>query len=263
VFWLAFNMEDPVVGASKSLRQGMCLAYNVEDHIDVLLNGRGQRAVNILPQSFPAHEPAGPGPYYRYDPDAARTKLAAARQELRQAGRLDPEGRIPELTMDLGGRDESSRRLGEFIRQQFGPLGLRIKIELNDWPTLQQKVHNKRSQFYTMGWHADYPDGENFLQLFYGPNIEKGTNNTNYRNPEFDAMFERVMVEPDAQKRRATYVTMVRMLSEDCPVLLMSEPIYYVLAYDWVKAYKRHPFGYGMTKYLRIDTELRREMGGP
>jgi len=263
VFWLAFNMEDPVVGASKSLRQGMCLAYNVEDHIDVLLNGRGQRAVNILPQSFPAHEPSGPGPYYRHDPDAARAKLAAARKELRQAGKLDPEGRIPELTVDLGGRDESSRRLGEFIRQQFEPLGLRIKIELNDWPTLQQKVHNKRSQFYTMGWHADYPDGENFLQLFYGPNIEKGTNNTNYRNGEFDALFERVMVEPDAEKRRATYVTMVRMLSEDCPVLLMSEPIYYVLAYDWVKPYKRHPFGYGMTKYLRIDTELRREMGGP
>ncbi len=263
VYWLGFNMEDPVVGASQSLRQAMCLAYSVEDELAVLLNNRGRRAVNILPSSFPSYEAAGPGPYYRYDPEAAKAKLEAARQELAKAGKLDADGKIPELTIDLGGRDDFFRRRGEFIRQQFEPVGLRIKIELNDWPTLQQKVHNKRTQLYTMGWHADYPDAENFLQLFYSPNVEKGTNSTNYKNPEFDALFEKAMVEPDDAKRRALYVEMIHILNEDCPVLLTSEPIAFVLMYDWVKPHKRHPFGYGMTKYLRLDPELRRTMGGP
>jgi len=262
VFWLAFNMDDPVMWASKSLRHAMCLAFNVEDLIEVLYNGRGRRAVNVLPSSFPAHPIAGPGPYYRYDMEEARRQLDQARSELAAVGRLDANDQFPLLTVDLGGRDETSRRMGEFIRQQFEPLGLRVRIELNDWPTLQQKVHNKQCQLYAMGWHADYPDAENFLQLYYGPNIEKGTNNSNYRNPEFDALYDQVTVMPDEHDRNEVYARMVHMLNEDCPVLLLVEPMYYVLTYDWVKGYKRHPFAYGMTKHLRIDTQLRREMGG-
>ena len=263
VYWLAFNMQDPVFKASRSLRQGLCLAFNVEDYIDVLHNGRGVRAVNILPQSFPTHAAAGPGPYCRLDPNEAAKKLEDAKGELGRAGLLDSDGQIPEIVLDLGGRDEYFRRMGEFIKQQFEPVGLRIKIELNDWPTLQQKVHNKQTQLYTMGWHADQPDAENFLQLYYTPNIEKGTNNSNYSNPEFDALYDRIKVMDDSPERSELYVRMVRMLGEDCPILLLSEPVAFVLVYDWVKSYKRHPFGYGMTKYTRIDANLRRQMGGP
>ncbi len=262
VFWLGFNMEDPVVGGSNYLRQAMSLGFDVETYIEVLFNGRGLPARNILPRTFPAHEEAGPSPYARYDLEAAKKKLADARRELAALGQLDSEGRIPEVTIDLGGRDEMSRRMGEFFRQQFEPLGLRVKIELNDWPTLQQKVHNKQVQLYTMGWHADYPDPQNFLQLFYGPNVEKGTNSTNYQNPEFDRLYEQTTTMTDMEKRISIYVDMVRMLNEDCPVLLMSEPIYFVLAYEWMLNYKRHPIGYGMTKYLKIDTELRDKQGG-
>ncbi len=262
VLWLAFNMEDPMLGTSKSLRHAMCLAFNVEEFIDVLYNGRGRRPVNVLPSSFPAHPVAGAGPYCRYDMEEARRQLDQARRELAAAGQLDANGQFPQLTVDLGGRDESSRRMGEFIRQQFEPLGLRVRIELNDWPTLQQKVHNKQCQLYIMGWHADYPDAENFLQLYYGPNIEKGTNNSNYRNPEFDALYDQVKVMADEHDRNEIYARMVRILNEDCPVLLLIEPVYYILTYDWVQGYKRHPFAYGMTKHLRIDTQLRREKGG-
>lgn len=262
VFWLAFNMDDTVVGSSRVLRQAMCLAFNVEDYIEVLTNGRGVRAVNILPQSFPTHGPAGPGPYYRYDPQAARLKLEQARQELIAAGRLTTDGRIPEITIDLGGRDEYFRRMGEFIQQQYEPMGIRVKIVLNDWPTLQQKVHNKQCQLYTMGWHADLPDAENFLQLFYGPNIEKGTNNTNYHNPAFDVAYEKIRVMRDSPERERLYVEMIHMLNEDCPVLLLNEPLIYLLVYDWVHNYKRHPFAYGTTKYMRLDPDRRRAQGG-
>jgi oligopeptide transport system substrate-binding protein len=262
VFWLAFNMDDPIVGASPALRQAMCLAFNVEDYIDVLFNGRACRALNILPESFPTHQLAGPGPYYHYDPGAAREKLAAARDQLRAHGRLTPDGKIPDITIDLAGRDEMYRRMGEFIQQQFTAIGLSVKIVLNDWPTLQEKVHNKNAQTYTMGWHADYIDAENFLQLFYTPNIEKGTNNTNYSNPEFDAMYERAKIMNPSPERTDLYVKMTRMISEDCPVLLLTEPEYFVLVYDWVSNYKRPPIGYGTMKYIRIDPVLRRKMGG-
>jgi ABC-type transport system substrate-binding protein len=262
VFWLAYNMDDPIVGASKSLRQAMSLSFDVKTYIDVLFNGRGVPAHNILPRSFPAHEKAGRSPYAYYDLERAKEKLAEAREELRNLGLLDSEGRIPAITIDLGGRDQLFRRMGDFIRQQFEPLGLRVKIELNDWPTLLQKVHNKQVQLYTMGWHADYPDPQNFLQNFYGPNIPKGTNNTNYQNPEFDRLYEQASTITELEERIPLYVDMVRILNEDCPILLMSEPISFVLCYDWIENYKRHPITYGTTKYLEIDTEQRKQLKG-
>jgi oligopeptide transport system substrate-binding protein len=262
VFWIAFNMDDPIVGGSISLRRALCLGFNVEDFIDVLFNGRARRAVNILPSAFPEHEAAGPGPYYHYDPDAARALLNEARRELGAAGRLTAEGRIPVLTLDLGGRDEMSRRIGDFVMQQWRAMGLEGRIVLNDWPTLQQKVHNKQVQMYMMGWQAAILDPENFLQLFYSPNIEQGTNGTNYRNPDYDALYDRIRTMPDSATRRALYVEMVQILNEDVPLLLLMEPEYFVLAYDWVKNYKRAPIGYGFAKYYRIDTDVRRRCGG-
>lgn len=262
VYWLGFNMDNAVLKASPSLRRAMCLAFDVESYLKVLHNGRGKRAVNILPSSFPVFEEAGPGPYYRYDLAAAKSMLEEARHELGKAKMLAAESKIPEISIDLGGLDETSRRMGEFIKQQFNAIGVPVRIQLNDWPTLQQKVHNKQVQIYVMGWHADYPDPENFLQLFYGPNITKGTNNTNYRNAEFDELYRKIIIMPDSPERREICARMVRMLSEDVPVLLLSEPVNFVLAYDYVKNSKRHPFGYGMTKYIRLDTERRSELRG-
>ena len=99
-------------------------------------------------------------------------------------------------------------------------MGLRVKAVFNDWPTLQRKVNNKQSQMYIMGWVADYPDAEDFLQLFYSGNIDKGTNNSNYRNPVFDSLYERVRVMQDSPARTAIYATMIRIISEECPVML-------------------------------------------
>lgn len=262
VFWYGFNMQDPVMKASPSLRQAMCLAFDVESYIQVLFNGRAKRAVNTLPSSFPVHEEAGPGSYYRYDPAAAKRKLEDARKELKAAGLLGPNGKIPTIAIDLGGQDDFYRKQGEFTRQQFAAIGIPVHINLNDWPTLQQKVHNKQVQVYGMGWHADYPDPENFLQLYYGPNVEKGTNSTNYRNARFDELYRKILVMPDSPERREICAEMVRILNEDVPVLLLVEPVAFVLKYDYVKNYKRHPVGYGMTKYIRLDTKRRNELRG-
>jgi len=261
IYWLVFNMEDPIVGASKSLRQALCLAYDVENHIKILYNGRGKRATNILPSLFKEHDLAGPGPYYRLDLQAAKRKLEQAKKELARQGKLI-NGKIPQLRLDLPGNDRAAYRMGEFVQQQFRKLGIDLKVIGNDWATLQEKVNNKRCQIYAMGWHADYPDPENFLQLFYSPNIAKGTNNANYSNPEYDRLYERARVLPDCPERRKLYVKMVRIISEDCPVLLLSEPISFFLTYKWMKNIKPHPVGYGYTRFRRIDTALRKKMGG-
>ena len=262
IYWLVFNMEDEVLGSSKSLRQALWLSFNVEEYIELIYNGRATRAVNVLPSTFKGYAEVGPSPYARFDPDAARAKIAAAKTELIAAGVIKEGEDIPQLVLDMPGTDENSRRTGEFVKRQFGRVGLDLKVVMNDWPTLQKKVHSKVVQMYAMGWHADYPDAENFLQLYYSPNIKRGTNNSNYRNAEFDKLFKQAATIMDEQQRISLYARMGKILNEDAPVLLLTEPIGYILLYEWVRNDKPHPIGYGFRKYIHIDAKLRREMGG-
>ena len=261
VYWLAFNMADPVVGAGKSLRQALNLVYNVREHIDVLYNGRGIRARTYVPSSFDGYKQAL-SPYAKLDIALAKKKMRQARKELEAAGAIGPGDPIPPLTLDMPGLDEPVRRAAEFAQGQFKKLGIDLRIVLNDWPTLQRKVHRKQCQMYAMGWHADYSDPENFLQLYYSPNIKRGTNNTNYDNPAFDALYEKVSVMGPSPERTAIYVQMLKMLNEDSPCILLSEPFGFFLAYSWVHNIKPHPIGYGFGKYRRIDAEARRKAGG-
>lgn len=260
IYWIVFNMEDSIVGRSRELRQAICLGYDVESEIEVLLNGRGRRATNTVPTGFKGHDEAGDGPYCRYDTVAAKGKIAEAKARLNALGLL-VKGEIPELKIDLSDGPDAIRE-AEFARQQFGRMGLRIKTIFNDWPTLQRKVNNKQSQMYMMGWVADYPDAEDFLQLYYSGNIDKGTNNSNYRNGAFDSLYERIRVMQDSPARTTIYATMIRMISEDCPVMLKYEPENFVLYHDWVGPMKQHPIGYGFFKYHRIDEAKRKAEGG-
>jgi ABC-type transport system substrate-binding protein len=261
VFWIVFNQEDPIIGASKALRQALCACFDVESYIKVQYNNRGKRPVNILPSSFKGWKEAGPGPYFRYDLELAKRKIQEAKEELGALGLLE-DGEIPQLRVDLGGTDQRSIQMGEFFQQQFAQIGVDLRVIPNDWPRLQQKVNNKQCQMYTMGWHADCPDAQNFLQLYYSPNIARQTNDSNFSNPEFDEIYEQISVMNDSPERTALYARMVKILSEECPVLPLVEPEAYVLVYDWVKNVKPHPVGYGFTKYRRIDVQRRHEMGG-
>jgi oligopeptide transport system substrate-binding protein len=253
IYWLVFNMEDPLLGKSRALRRALCLSYDVENLVKILYNGLGRRAVNIVPSSFRGHGEAGPGPFYRLDTAAALREIAEAKKELRAAGLL-VNGEIPELKLDLSD-GPYSLRMADFSRQQFSRLGIKVKCIFNDWPTLQRKVENKQVQMYYMGWVADYPDAENFLQLFFSGNIDKGTNNSNYHNPAYDSLYLKVRAMRDSPERLALYTKMIRMVCDDVPVLLLNEPEGFALFYNRIKNVKQHPIGYGFTKYRRIDTK--------
>jgi ABC-type transport system substrate-binding protein len=66
------------------------------------------------------------------------------------------------------------------------------------------------------GWGLDYPDAENTLQLFYGPNGSPGSNDANYRNPEYDALYEKAAVMLPSPERTALYRRMNQMVIDDC-----------------------------------------------
>ena len=261
VYYIGFNWDDPVVGSSpdpeedmrhRKLRQALSCAYDF-DRMNRFMNYR------LYPLSGPVPEPlAGslkePSPY-RFDLEKARRLLAEAGYP---DGRDPKTGRRLELSIELGGADPNTRQRMELLADMYQRIGVVLKANYNTWPAFIEKMNRRQSQMFQLGWVADYPDAENFLQLFYGGNESPGPNHSNYRNPEFDRLYEQIRTMQDSPARTAKYERMAAIVVEDCPWIFMYQPMSFALKHDWIKNYLPHDFPYGMGKYLRIDPRARR-----
>jgi ABC-type transport system substrate-binding protein len=179
-----------------------------------------------------------------------------ARRFVKQAEKVYG-GKLPKLILSMPGTDVVSRQRGEFLNRCFKDVGLDVKIDYMDWPTFQNKIKTKSAQMFSLGWIADYPDAENFLQLFYSKNASPGPNNFNYSNPDFDRIYEQIAVMSDSEERTRLYRKAERIIVADCPAVFIMHGVAYVLRHEWVYNYKPHVFQYGLGKYRRIDMKKR------
>jgi oligopeptide transport system substrate-binding protein len=249
-YWIGFNMEDPILGKNKPLRQALSCAVDRQKFIDMFSNGRGELAYGFMPPLMKTYDPnikAIPGT--QYDPQRARKLVAEAEKVY--------GGKLPRLKLAIPGTDTVMRQEGGWLMDCFHAVGLDVEADPMDWPTYQEKTKTKSAQMFMSGWVADYPDGENFLQVFYGKNASPGPNTFNYANPEFDRLFEQVAVMSETPQRDELYRKAERMVIEDCPGIFIVHGVAYVLRHDWATNYKPGIFNYGTSKFRNVDTEKR------
>jgi len=156
---------------------------------------------------------------------------------------FDPDTPVDTITRDVPGARRllaengwNAGNLPEFVYGNSAGVKQRMMFEqLRAWlidigyPT--EKVINKNYATFgdlsrawkqnelpliSKGWGLDFPDAENTLQLFYGPNGSPGSNDANYRNPEFDRLYEEASVMLPGPERTAIYRRMNEILLQDC-----------------------------------------------
>lgn len=253
-YWFGFNMEDPLVGQNQPLRRAMSCAWNRAEYIEVFNNNRGVPAKGMFPPMFKEYDPDLINPWTEYDLDKAKKLLA-------QAVALN-DGKELEVTLSLPGTDTTFRQMGQYFQRSMDKIGLKVKVDYYDWPTFQDRIKSKSIQIFAMGWVADYPDGESFLQIFYGPNGSPGPNNFNYKNPQYDKLYKKISVMSDSSQRTAIYRQMEQIVCDDCPAIFSVHPTAFVPYYKYLKNYKPHVFQYGLSKYRDIDLDLRKKLIG-
>lgn len=272
VFYLGFNMLDPVVGGleepKRKLRQAISIALDYEEYIAIFLNGRGIPAQSALPPGIFGYleGPAGINPYlYEWrNGQPQRKSIDYARRLLAEAGY--PGGRDPKTGQPLllyldtpGGGPEDKARLA-WYRKQFEKLGLELVIRATDYNRFQQKMRVGLAQIFTWGWNADYPDPENFFFLFYSLNGKVkygGENAANYANPEFDRLFEQMRNLDDTPERLELIQKLQTILRRDAPWVFGFHPKNFTLYHGWLTNVKPNPLATGTLKYLRLDPKQR------
>lgn len=246
ITYTAFNMNDPVLGQNKKLRQAMSLAYDTDTLIRQFYYGQALSAQGPIPPEMDGYQADFTNPYKKFDLERARALMA-------EAGFENGEG-LPTFDFDTLSHT-TSRQMAESFQQQMRELGIRLNIRTNTWPQFQDRIKRGQTQIYGIAWSADYPDGQNFLQLFYSKNQSPGPNGSNYSNKEFDRLYEASLKLPAGPQRTKLYHQMRDIVVEDTPWIFATHRLGYNLKHSWLKNYKPNSIISEQYQYLRVDTE--------
>lgn len=214
-----FNMDHPDLGyskdpkknaANKALRCAIRKSFSWPKRIQRFYLGLGEAYPGFIPPMVEG-----------YDPNMSRESVT---QDIAGAKKLLKEhGWNAKTLPTIYYPGTSSVRNKQFFEQFRGNLRKigwpKNKVKPKLYATFgdfNRDVKNRKTDMIPMGWGLDYPDAENTLGLFYGPNASPGSNGANYDNPEFNKLYKKASKMQPGPKRTALYKKMNQIIVDDC-----------------------------------------------
>ncbi len=211
------------------IRQAINYAIDKQKLIKYLRNSLGT-------PGYQGFVPAGMPGFSETDVKGYSYNPIKSRQLLAEAGY--PEGKdMPIITLTT---TVAYHNLIEYVQSELERAGIKTKIEVTQGASLREMVAKNGINFFYGSWIADYPDGENYLSLFYSKNkIPFGPNYTGFSNAEFDKLFEQAYHVKNDEERYTLYHKMDNIITSNAPVV--------VLYYDKrVNLYQNNISGYSL-----------------
>ena len=204
----------------KKVRQAMCHAVDKEEIIEILVKDTVSPAYGILPPGIPGYTEEVEGLSY----DVARARQLVAESDYQDG--------LPPIVLSVPGSGVGVATSTEAIAWMWQEnLGVEVEIEMVEFDTFLDEVREGKFQAFEIGWLADYPDAENFLDLlFHSESVE---NHTGYSNPYVDQLLEEARVESDFESRLGVYREVEQAIVQDAPLL----PLWFGESYYLVKPY--------------------------
>ncbi|MEP6713446.1 MAG: ABC transporter substrate-binding protein [Ferruginibacter sp.] len=198
----------------KKLRQAINFAIDKKKMMLYLRNSIGMPAGSgFVPPglpSFSAEEVKG----YAYDPVRAKQLLVEA--GFREGTNMPA---IKLLTIP------NYVNLASYVANELKQTGINVQVESIQKSLLLEQTSKSQALFFRGSWIADYPDAENYLGVFYSKNPAP-PNYTRYKNPAYDLLYEKSLVELNDSARYKIYRQMDKLIVEDAPVV----PLWYDMA---------------------------------
>lgn len=231
IAYIGFNTEKAPFDDVK-FRQALNHAIDKDLIAREVLSELVKPAYGILPPSFPGYNPdiAGLG----YDQELAKQLLSESKY-------ADPTSR-PRIVITVPGTGGViGLDLEVIIAMWENSLGVEVEISQVEWATYLDDLDAKKMQAYAgLGWQADYPDPQDFLDILF--HSESSINHGNFKNAAVDKLLEEARVEPDVARRISLYNDAERLIIQEAAwVPLWFDGEQYALIKEFVKGYELTP----------------------
>ena len=250
-FWLAFNLQNPIIGKNVLLRRAIAMAVDRQGYIDNVINGRGIVLDTVVPMTIASnHKDIGFTWYAR--------NIEQAKKLMAEAGFPDGQG-LPEFKY-ISPSGGAVQRAFEFHRRTLAQIGVRIALDTMPYSSYLKKIDGGDFDITTSGWGADYPDPENFTSLLTTYARSQGQNYGAWSNKRYDQLSDLTKVTPPGDERNKMFREMAEIVKDDVPVV----PLFGVIRVgvypkNWVRNFKRDLESGRDALHIDIDVKRQKE----
>lgn len=209
-----FNFNG-VLG-NETLRQAIMMALDKETMCNVTVGGMYQAGISVLPSSLAYNYDKLTDPY-EYNKEAAIALLD-------EAGIIDTDGdgwrELNGENINLDSVAFTSRNLDEFAQAaalQLMDIGINVTVNIRDYDTAMALLNAGEFDMWTCNTlTVGVGDPQDYLSNWYS---EYSNSFGYYSNPEYDALFEQLMVELDADARLDIITKLQQILIDDAATI--------------------------------------------
>ena len=240
ITYIGFNVNEPPFD-DLNVRQALSMVINKHLIAEEVLVGLVAPAEGILPPGFPGYTGRVQG--LEFDPERAKQLLAESRYA----------DQLPRIVITIPGTGGSLGLDLEVIRGMWeDQLDVAVEIVQVEWATYLDDLHSRKFQaFAGLGWQADYPDPQDFLDVLF--HSQSQLNSTGYDNPEVDRLLEDARAAA-WEERVELYRQVEQTILDDAPwVPLWFSGERLVLVKPYVKGYHLTPMILPKLRFVSIE----------
>lgn len=217
------NLDNPILSDLK-VRKALSMAFNKKEAIDSLIAGKAKPAIHFVTDKDPWY--TDKVPIYKYDPKGAGKLLDEAGWKMGPKGIRQKDGKDLSLTIYAGAGNKLVEMIETYLQDQYKKVGIQLLIKNEPGRVLFGETLPRRK--FDLGFYSwvSVPESSPMSTLHSSKipsaaNSWSGQNQPGWNNPEVDKLIGLLESELNAKKRAEYGKKIVKLYTEEIPVIPM------------------------------------------
>ena len=240
LYYYGFNVSADSLKHPK-MRQAIAHAINREEIVKLL--NRGDKVLKSwIPEGLLAYNPN-----LGLDFDLKKAKAL-----IKQMGYTDVS-KLAKIQIFYNSTTDH-KMIAENIQSQLKKnIGLNVELNSQEWKTYLHRLKTKEVELFRLGWLADYPDPDNFMNLMTS---FSENNHTGWKNKKYDELILQAMTIENKSQRKKLYDQAQKiLLEEETAVFPIFTTVSHLLISPRIKNFPLNVMSYILFKNIEIVEE--------